>query len=141
MVNIERSALLQRSAGYMFDMINDIEAYPQYMRGCEKAEVLERGETIMVATLHVRKAGLMQAFTTRNEMSRPDSIQLSLVDGPFSEFSGCWSLLPLAEEACKVSLTLNFTVQSRFASKALEALFRSVADELVEAVSKRATEA
>lgn len=140
MVEIHRSALLQRPVEFMFELINDVEAYPQYMSGCEKVEVLERSETIMVATLHVRKAGLKQQFTTRNKLSRPEKVQLELVDGPFAEFFGQWLLQPLAADACKVNLQLNFTVQSRLASKALEALFRSVGDELVEAVCKRAAE-
>ncbi len=138
MVLIERSALLMQSAEHMFDLINDVEAYPEFMRGCEKAIIIERSETIMVAQLSVRKAGLRQSFTTRNELSRPESISMTLVEGPFSRFAGQWQITPLSEQASKVALQLDFDISSGLASKALEQLFKSVADDLVGAMSARA---
>ncbi len=138
MIEIERSAILPTSAEIMFDIINDVAAYPSYMSGCEKAEILEQNETSMVAKLHVRKAGMSQSFTTRNEMRRPESIALNLVEGPFSRFSGQWQITSLADNASKVVLKLEFVVRSKLAGKALERLFRSVADEMVEAISTRA---
>ena len=140
MIEIERSAILSASAEHMFEMINDVAAYPSFMSGCENAEILEESETSMVARLHVRKAGISQSFTTRNELRRPESITLNLVEGPFSHFSGQWCITALAEDASKVVLKLQFVVRSKLAGKALERLFRSVADEIVEAVSVRANQ-
>lgn len=138
MISIERSAILPTTATKMFDLINDVASYPKYMSGCERVEVLEQSATSMVARLHVRKAGLSQSFTTRNVLSPPKTIQLNLVEGPFSKFSGLWEITELGGEACKVVLSLEFVVKSKLAAKALERLFKSVADDLVEAVSQRA---
>lgn len=138
MIEIERSAILPASADNMFELINDIEAYPAYMSGCDNAEILEQDETSMVARLHVRKAGMSQSFTTRNELKRPESITLNLIEGPFSHFEGQWQITALGEQASKVVLRLEFTVRSKLAGKALERLFRMVADEMVEAISSRA---
>lgn len=141
MALIERSALLMRPAEHMFDLINDVEAYPEFMRGCEKAVVIEQSDTIMVAQLRVKKAGLRQSFTTRNELSRPESIIMTLVEGPFSRFAGQWQITALSEQASKVALQLDFDISSGLASKALEQLFKSVADDLVGAMSARAESA
>ncbi len=141
MALIERSALLMQPAEHMFDLINDVEAYPEFMRGCEKAVVIEHSDTIMVAQLSVKKAGLRQSFTTRNELSRPESISMTLVEGPFSRFAGQWRITPLSEQASKVALQLDFDISSGLASKALEQLFKSVADDLVGAMSARAESA
>lgn len=141
MALIERSALLMQPAERMFDLINDVEAYPQFMRGCESAVVIEQSTTIMVARLSVKKAGLRQSFTTRNELSRPETIVMTLVEGPFSRFAGNWRITPLSEQASKVALQLDFDISSGLASKALEQLFKSVADDLVGAMSARAESA
>ncbi len=138
MIRLERSALLMKSANFMFDMINDVDAYPQYMQGCEAAEVISADHASMTARLKVRKAGLSHSFTTRNELLRPSQIKLELVEGPFSRFSGQWSILELNDNACKVALLLEFAINKRLAVKPLEALFKSVGDELVDAVCRRA---
>ncbi len=141
MALIERSAILMQPAERMFDLINDVEAYPEFMRGCEQAVVIEQSDCIMVARLSVKKAGLRQSFTTRNELSRPERIIMELVEGPFSKFAGQWHITALSEQASKVELRLDFTVSSGLASKALEQLFKSVADDLVGAMSARAESA
>ena len=136
--SIQRSALVLHSAQAMFDLVNDIEAYPQYMDGCTGAEVMSRDEKEIIARLDLRKAGISHSFTTRNHLSAPQLVEMTLVDGPFSYFQGVWQFKALQENASKVSLDLEFAFKSGMLNKAAGKLFTRVADNLVAALVQRA---
>ena len=138
MTRIDRSALLPYPAGKLFDLVNDIEAYPQFMDGCVGAEILRRDGQLVEARLDLARAGIRQSFATRNHLSPPEKIELTLVEGPFEQFSGRWQFQALSEEACKVSLVLEFTLRSSVLGAAAGKLFESVASHLVDAISSRA---
>jgi len=143
MIRIERSALLPYSAEKLFDLVNDIEAYPQYMDGCTGASILSSSETIIEARLNLRKGGISQSFATRNQLEKPQRIVMQLLEGPFDTLHGEWLFKSLASDACKVSLHLQFQMQTSTPhygaiSKAAEKLFENVTGNLVDALCKRA---
>lgn len=135
---IERSALVGYSASQMYALVNDIEAYPQFMDGCVGAEVLRRGENWLEARLDLAKAGVKQSFATRNELSPPHRMTMELLEGPFQYLRGVWEFTPLNEEACKVSFTLNFEMKNRLLGMAVGKLFEVVGNRQVEALCERA---
>ncbi|WP_043319124.1 type II toxin-antitoxin system RatA family toxin [Microbulbifer sp. HZ11] len=138
MTKIERSALVMFSAEQMFDLVNDVASYPQFLPGCRGAEVLHRDEETLEARLDLSRAGISQSFTTRNRLQRPERMELVLVDGPFSSFNGCWTFTPLAENACKVAFTLSFSVENRLLGAAVGKLFSGIANQMVDAMCERA---
>ena len=140
MTVIERSALIPFAAEQIFDLVADIEHYPDFLEGCVGAEVHERTPSNAVATLRLSRAGVSHSFTTRNLLYRPERMELTLVDGPFDHFSGTWRFRALGESACKVSLCLDFQMTSGLASVAIGRLFDKVALDLVDAVVSRANE-
>ncbi len=135
---IERTAMVLHPAHVMFDLVNDIESYPEYMEGCEAAEVLFRAEHEVVARLDLTRAGIRQSFTTRNWLARPEGIEMVLEEGPFTRLHGRWQFNALSETACKVSLLLEFQFKSGVAQLAGSKLFTSVANNLVAATTERA---
>ncbi|AQT61509.1 type II toxin-antitoxin system RatA family toxin [Cellvibrio sp. PSBB023] len=135
---VERSALVNYSAQQMFDLINDIEAYPQFMDGCTGARILARGDDWVEARLELSKAGVSQSFVTRNQLQPPLSMTLNLVDGPFKYLRGEWRFSPLGDSACKVSFTLEFELQNRLLGLAVGKLFEAVSNRQVDALCARA---
>ena len=140
MTVIERSALIPFTAEQIFDLVADIERYPEFLDGCVAAEVHQRTLSNVVATLRLSRAGVSHSFTTRNALSRPERMELALVDGPFDHFSGLWRFRALGESACKVSLRLDFQMAGGLVSVAAGRLFDKVALDLVDAVVSRATQ-
>lgn len=138
MIQIRRSALVMRTPAVMFDLVNDVEAYPRRFAWCSGAAVLERDEFSLVARLDLRLAGLNQSFTTRNTVLRPDRIHMLLVDGPFRTLEGEWSFLALGETGCKIALALDFDYSGRLTAPALRMGFRNLADRLVDDFSREA---
>lgn len=135
---IERSALVNYSAEQMYDLVNDIEAYPQFMEGCVGAKILARGDDWLEARLDLSKAGVTQSFVTRNQLYPPLKMTMSLVDGPFNYLRGGWQFTPLGEAASKVSFHLEFEMKSRLLGLAVARLFESVSSKQVDALCARA---
>ena len=138
MAEIKRSALLPYPITDIYSLINDVAAYPEYMVGCVGAVVISADEKTMEARLDLSRAGVKYSFTTRNQLEPPTRVVMELVDGPFTEFTGLWCLQALGDSACKVSLELQFTLKSKVLGVAAKALFNSMADNLVDALVKRA---
>ena len=103
-----RSALVEHSAARMFDLVNDVQAYPSRFRWCSAAQILEQGEDRLVARLDLGLGSFSTWFQTENTLRRPYSIDMQLRDGPFKQLHGRWEFHALAEDACKVTLTLEF---------------------------------
>lgn len=132
MAQIHRHALVRHSAARMFGLVNDVASYPRRFTWCESSEVFESSDSHMLARLDIKVAGLRTSFTTRNALEYPHRIRLALTEGPFSEFSGEWVFHALDEEACKISLTMEFEVQNKLMGSALALGFQSLADRLVD---------
>ena len=140
MAQIQRSALVNYSAAQMFELVNDIESYPQFMQGCVAARVIERNDEFLVGELTLAKAGIRQTFTTRNTLVYAEEMRMELVQGAFRSFSATWVFKALAVDACKVSLDMQFEFASGLMDLALEKLFASSANNLVDALVKRAAQ-
>ena len=138
MPKIERSALANHSAAELFDLVNDIEAYPSFMPGCRGARVIEKSDEELVGELQLGATGVEQRLTTRNALERPNRISMSLLEGNFREFSAEWKFVPLSDQACKVSLSMNFEFSRAFLDLAAGTLFSSMANAQVDAIVKRA---
>lgn len=138
MPQIERSALVPYSCQQMFDLVNDVNAYPEFVPGCVGARIIEANEHSMVAELAISKAGIRHAFTTRNTLESEQFIRMELVQGPFRNLHGGWSFKPLASDACKVTLQLEFEFSSKLLHFAFAKVFNEVTARMVDAFAQRA---
>ena len=135
---VQRSALVMHSAQSMFDLVNDVASYPQFMDGCQASEVLEQSESLMVARLELKKGGVKTSFMTRNRLQAPSIIEMKLEEGPFKSLTGVWRFTPLTPEACKVSLDLEFEFNNMAVGLAASKLFSTMANQLVDSLCRRA---
>lgn len=138
MPQIERSALVFYSAQQMFDLVNAVPDYPQFLPGCTSARIVSQSNTDMVASLTVSKAGIGHSFTTRNTLYPHHRIAMQLVDGPFKQLHGGWEFQPLSETACKVILRLEFEFSSRLIQFAFGKIFGELTAAMVNAFTQRA---
>ncbi len=125
------------SAEQMYALVNDVASYPQFLPWCATATLLEEGGDFVVACLEVAKGGVRQRFTTRNTLA-DYRIDMALVEGPFSQLGGFWEFHPLREDACKVSLTLEFELKQGLAKMAFGPVFNQAANSMVDAFCARA---
>jgi len=138
MASVNRSALVPYSDQQMFDLVNDIEKYPQFMKGCKSATIISQTDDVLVGELVLSKAGISQRFTTRNQLYPPTHIVMALVKGNFSHFRARWQFDSLSESACKVSLTMEFEFKIGLVDFAARKLFSGSTDNLVDSLVTRA---
>ena len=138
MAIIERSALVPYTAEQMFQLVNRVERYPDFLRWCIAGEVRDETELGMRASISVRVAGMARTFTTINVLERPNRISMNLVDGPFRQLNGVWNFVQLGEDGSKVSLHLEFEFASRVLSSAFAKGFGSIAEGQVNDFCNRA---
>ncbi|MEP6907522.1 MAG: type II toxin-antitoxin system RatA family toxin [Pseudoxanthomonas sp.] len=132
MQTIRRSALVEHPAARMFDLVNDVAAYPRRFDWCTAAELLDSNEDKVVARLDLGVGALSTWFTTENTLDRPHSIDMNLVDGPFRKLHGRWEFSALDESASKVTLILEFEPSNRLLAPAIALGFQSLADRMVD---------
>jgi len=133
-----RSALVARPPGLLYQLVEDVERYPEFVPGCTSAQVLERGDHEMLARLAVRRGPLHTHFTTRNQLDPGRGVQMHLVEGPFRELEGRWSFTPIADQGCRIELSLRFQFSNALKSALFDALFEETAASLVRAFVARA---
>lgn len=132
MSEISRSALLMYSAEEMYQLVNDINKYPHFLPGCVDARVLSKEGDSLCASMKVAKAGVNKTFITENTFIYAELISMKLIEGPFKYLHGDWRFLAIDDQACKVSLDLQFA----FKSKIVEFTFGRIFNELVGSMIK-----
>jgi ribosome-associated toxin RatA of RatAB toxin-antitoxin module len=140
MPSINRSALVMYSAEQMYQLINDVLAYPSFLPDCSDSKIISQTENSVTAALLVSKGGLRKWFTTQNTLISNEEVQLTLVDGPFKKLKGSWKFTPLSEDACKVSLELDYEFANKMFDIAFGRVFNHLTNNMVQAFTQRAKE-
>lgn len=138
MTVVQKSALVKFSAQQMFDLVDNIEAYPEFLPWCGSSRILSRSPEIVEAELVIAKAGFHKSFATRNKIDEGGRIYISLLNGPFTSLEGMWNFMPLREDACKISLDLEFEMSGKLAALAFGAVFNQICNTMVSSFTERA---
>jgi ribosome-associated toxin RatA of RatAB toxin-antitoxin module len=110
MREMHRSALVPFSAEQMFDLIEQVEHYPEFLPWCTRTELIERTDAMVSAMVEVGFRDLHVQVTTRNEKRRPEWMTIAMEDGSFRHFHGEWSLKALGDLGCRVDFTLRYAL-------------------------------
>lgn len=138
MSRITRTSLVPYSAMQMYELVSDVESYSEFLPGCVGSTVLKSEAGLVEASLELSKGGMIQRFTTRNQMIPGKSIEMQLLEGPFRFLHGTWTFKPLGDEGCKVSLDLEFEMSNALFQMTLGAVFEQMTGSMVDAFSQRA---
>jgi ribosome-associated toxin RatA of RatAB toxin-antitoxin module len=140
MAVVEKTALVAVPAETLYDIVNDVDSYPEFLPWCKDARLLSRTDEELCGEIVVSKAGVTRAFATCNRLFPHHRIEIRLKEGPFRKLEGAWKFTQLREDACKVALTLEFEFSSGLMDKAFGIVFSQIANSLVDAFCKRANE-
>ena len=138
MKKIFRSVLVNYSAEQMYGLVNDIESYPTFMKGCIEATILNSGDDFIEARLTLSRSNIQQSFVTHNKLHPPRLMVLHLLEGPFKHFEGRWQFEPIGELGCKVSLDLDFMLKNPLLMLTVGKWFETVVGQQVDALCQRA---
>jgi len=151
MHEISHSAILPYSREDLFNLVNDIENYPEFLPHCTRTKIHEvfsepNGLEKIKASIFLKKGPFSHSFTTENICHFPHKIELSLIEGPFKSFQGEWEFILLhsntdpIQQACKVNLKLKFEIENSLLNQAFAKLFENIANKMLDAFCHRADE-
>lgn len=137
MTVVKKSRTVPYTCEQMFDLVNDVEKYAEFLPYCTESIILHRDEDEVQATLVISAAGMNKSFTTRNRQQINKMIEIRLVDGPFSHLEGFWRF-DEEGQGCKISFDLEFEFAGRMFSMLLGPVFEQVTNKMVDAFCDRA---
>ena len=137
MRTVHRSAVVPYTAAQMFDLVDDIEAYPEFLPWCHGSVVAFEQGHVKEAALDIGIGGIRRRFKTRNTAERPRRIDLALVEGPFRSLTGFWQFEDTAD-GCRVELMLRFEIGGGPLGAVFAPLFEELARTQVAAFVRRA---
>ncbi len=138
---ISRNALVPYSVEEMYQLVDDIESYAEFLPWCRSTDVLSRDEDEVQASIEIARGALHKSFTTLNRMQKNKIIEMRLVKGPFRHLEGFWRFDALKDNsASKISLDLDFEFESKLVALAVGPVFNQIANTMVDAFCKRAVE-
>jgi ribosome-associated toxin RatA of RatAB toxin-antitoxin module len=139
MTLVKRSRKVPFSCEKMFNLVNQIEQYPEFLPYISGATVHHRNPNEVQASLEISAAGINKSFTTRNRLHTNKMIEIRLVDGPFHHLEGFWRFDEISE-GCLISFDLEFEFANRMFSMFLGPIFEQIADKMVDSFCERAKE-
>lgn len=138
MRKVNKSALVPYPAEQMYELVNDIERYPEFLPWCRGARVVSQTEHEMRATLDLARGGLHKTFTTHNTLVPGRSITMTLEHGPFRHLEGRWQFVDLGPEGSKVALDMEFEFAGALLDMMAGPVFHEITNSLVDAFIRRA---
>ena len=135
---IKRSALVPFSAESMYNLVADIPRYPEFLKWCSDAIIVEERDHEVIASVTINFKGLKKSFSTKNRMHPNQMIEMSLVHGPFSHLKGNWIFTPLEASSSKIELDMDFGFDNVIVEKLVGPVFSYIANHQVDAFHQRA---
>ena len=114
MITITRKLLVSYTPEQMYDLVNDVEAYPSFLPWCNGSKIISKSKNVIAASLDLAKCGICHTFSTRNILIKDKSITIEMIDGPFQYLEGYWRFEPfIYGTGCQIQLHINFDFSNR----------------------------
>lgn len=135
---------VRHSAADMFDLVADVEHYPQFVPLCQSLTVRRRttdgaGREVIVADMTVAYKFIHETFTSRVTLDRPNlTILVEYLEGPFRRMNNRWSFRPVSENSCEVEFFLTYEFRSRTLGVLMGGVFDAAFRRFAAAFERRA---
>lgn len=144
MNSISTSRIVPYTCEEMYNLVNDIETYPEFLPWCQNSIVHECDDNEVKATLVLSAKGFTQSLTTHNLMQKNKMIEMKLVEGPLKHLESFWRFEDVSDNPneskpqCHIFFDMEFEFSNRFIRMALEPFFDSVSNTIVNSFLARA---
>jgi len=138
MHNIHKSAIVLHPAQKMFQLVDSVETYPQFLPWCGSTQIIERDNDRTIASIEINYKGLRQIFTTENTKKQNQEMIIRLIDGPFKSLSGQWMFKNLDKDSCQIELKLEYEFNNVILEKLITPVFNMIANTFIDEFIKEA---
>jgi len=135
---------VQHSASDMFDLVADVERYPQFVPLCQALRIRKRtsgpgGSEVIVADMTVAYKFIRETFTSRVTLDRKNlEILVEYLEGPFQKMNNRWMFQPEGQCACEVMFSIAYEFRSRMLGMLMGAMFDTAFRRFAAAFERRA---
>jgi coenzyme Q-binding protein COQ10 len=135
---------VQHAAGEMFDLVADVERYPEFVPLCKALKVRSRekspeGYDVIIADMTVAYKLIREAFRSKVTLERPKlQILVEYLDGPFSHMENRWNFHPTNAQSCEVEFYISYEFKSRMLGMLMGAMFDAAFRRFAAAFERRA---
>jgi coenzyme Q-binding protein COQ10 len=135
---------VQHSAAEMFDLVADVEHYPEFVPLCRSLQVRKRtrdgeGRDVIVADMAVAYKLVRETFSSRVTLDRKNmQILVEYLEGPFARMNNRWSFRPTGEQSCEVEFFIAYEFRSRTLGMLMGAVFDAAFRRFAAAFERRA---
>ena len=135
---------VRHAAAEMFDLVADVEHYPEFVPLCRSLKVRERkvlpdGTEVLTAQMTAAYKFISETFTSRVTLDRGNlHILVEYLDGPFRRLENRWSFRPTGEQTCEVEFFISYEFKSRMLATLMGAMFDTAFARFSAAFEKRA---
>jgi len=138
MHNIHKSAIVIHPAEKMFQLVDSVENYPQFLPWCGSTQIIERNNDKTIASIEINYKGIRQTFTTENTKRQNQEMIIKLIDGPFKLLSGQWIFKNLDKDSCQIELKLEYEFSNVILEKLISPVFNMIANTFIDEFIKEA---
>jgi len=138
MQGFEETKILACSAEAMFNVVMDIEAYPDFLPWVSRARVLSKTDHELTAELTADFAGLKKSFSTLDRFVSNEHVEIRLLDGPFRYLESSWSFEQISDTSCKVHFSIEFEFKHALLAVVATPIFNTACKTMVHAFERRA---
>jgi ribosome-associated toxin RatA of RatAB toxin-antitoxin module len=132
MVTIKKNAIVPHSSAKLFELVDRVEDYPDFLPWCGDANVITRTNEITRATILINYKGVKQTFTTENVKTYPKQMLIKLIDGPFKKLEGRWQFIEIEAGACRIELELHYEFSNIILDKLISPVFNMIANTFID---------
>ena len=135
---------VRHAASNMFDLVADVERYPEFVPLCQSLRVRRRTESgegieTVVADMTVAYKVMRETFASRVTLDRPNlQILVEYLDGPFSRMENRWDFQPVGDHLCNVAFFISYEFKSRMFAMLMGAVFETAFRRFASAFERRA---
>ena len=130
--------LLPYTQEQLFNLVADVERYPEFLPWCLGARVRERQGNVITADLLIGFKMVRERFTSRVALDRPQRIDVTYAEGPFRYLNNHWIFLPQEDGSCVIDFCVDFEFRSRMLQRIIGMLFNEAVKRMVGAFEARA---
>ena len=138
MHNIHKSAIVLHPTQKMFQLVDSVENYPQFLPWCGSTQINERDNNKTIASIEINYKGIRQTFTTENTKKQNQEMIIKLIDGPFKSLSGEWMFKNLDKDSCQIELKLEYEFSNVILEKLISPVFNMIANTFIDEFIKEA---
>ena len=140
MKNSKREEFISHSAIKLFNIVLDIESYPEYIPWCTKMVINQRKKNEIYADMYVKyKFILSQKFGSHIKFDTNNfTIETSYIEGPLKDLTTKWKFEEIDKKKSKIFFDVNFEFKNYLHQKVAETFYPLIENKMIDSFKKRA---